>query len=207
VALTALLASAGSAWAVPINTGFETGDLSGWTATPGFVSAVPGPDAVNFGSSIVVTSPIEGSYMARLLAGVGTDLYTVISQDFSLAAGETLSGWARFVTPDYVWQPALNRFNDDAYVSIGGATVFSSSVFALGNPIGSVAATAWTSWVFVAPFYGVFTLEAGVRNVGDNSVPSKLYLDGVYAVPEPGTLGLIGVGLLGLGFRARRRNT
>lgn len=71
------------------NGNFETGDLSGWDTSPaggGYASAVTG-----YGSY----GPKEGSYFALLTPGQA-DVDTMISQPFSAASGDEISGWAFF---------------------------------------------------------------------------------------------------------------
>jgi len=162
-----------------INGSFETGDLTGWTASPaGLVSVVSSYHTY----SPTPFTPVHGNFFALLEAGAGTGVYTTLSQTFSANAGDTILGWAFFQANDFM------PYDDDAYVRIvqGNLILFSSSVSAVGD----YGFTPWTFFAYTFPSSGTFTIEAGVRNVEDNDLSSVLGLDyvGLVAAPEPSSL-------------------
>jgi hypothetical protein len=160
-----------------------------------------------------VYTPVDGSAFALLTTGLGQDLYSTLSQTFTASAGDAIHGWAFFDAGDYL------PFNDDGYVRIkeGNHVLFSADVAAVGE----YSETPWTAWAFTLPTAGSYTLEAGVRNRGDNGYDSFLGLDdirfesadgaaglrssSVAAAPEPGSMALLAAGALGLFRSARRR--
>ncbi|NUP47912.1 MAG: hypothetical protein HOW97_11460, partial [Catenulispora sp.] len=84
-----------------VNGGFETGSLSGWTAT-GAASA-----AVNSGAH-------SGTYAARLGSTSPTNGDSSIAQTFTAAGGGTLSFWYNVTCPDtvtYDWATATLKDN------------------------------------------------------------------------------------------------
>jgi hypothetical protein len=101
--------------------------------------------------------------------GTNQDVYTTLSQSVTLVAGQTISGYAFFSTPE---QPG-GSFNDDGYVVIEDATgavvatVFSASVDANGS-----GDSPWTAWSYTVPTNGTYTVEAGAANRGDSFGPS-----------------------------------
>ncbi|RJP28775.1 MAG: PEP-CTERM sorting domain-containing protein [Candidatus Omnitrophota bacterium] len=183
-----------SAHAALINGGFETGDLSGWSNNSGILAAT-----VNSYSGDIAYSPVEGDYFLKLTSGLGTGAYSIVNQSLSLQQGAKLSGWAAFDAGDYL------PYNDDAYVKIGNSTVWSRDISQVGN----YGYTNWQQWNWEAPTAGSYTLEFGVRNVGDNGLSSLALFDANFlatsAVPEPATMSLFGLGLLGLGLIKRKK--
>jgi len=176
-----------------INGSFETGDLTGWTASPaGLVSVV---------SSYDTFTPVHGNFFALLEAGE-EGVYTTLSQTFSANAGDTILGWAFFQANDYM------PYDDDAYVRIvqGNLILFSSSVSAVGD----YGFTPWTFFAYTFPSSGTFTIEAGVRNVEDNDLSSVLGLDYVRLVdaPEPSSLAAFSLAVTAFaGYIGWRRRT
>lgn len=192
------------------NAGFETGDLSGWDFTSGFVDVVTDAD------DAIVTPPLgehftatEGTYFARLIAGEASDVYTTLSQVFTVSERSRLSFSAAFLAFDYL------PYDDDGYVRIfsnaSNEVVFASSVTAVGD----LGHTSWATFVSGALDAGSYVFEAGVRNVGDPDpfYSSQLLLDNVQvtaapitAIPEPATWALMisGFGLAGTVLRRTR---
>lgn len=166
------------------NPGFESGDTSGWTETrSGGAIQVLGND------------PAEGAFYAALIAGV-EDQYVTVSQSFSALAGDTLSFAARFIVAD--------SFDDDAFVSVFDASNVETSLYtaSVSNP----GSGQWVSvdYTFIAG--GSYTLVAGVRNFQDDALSSVLAFDTRRErVPEPATLGLLGLGLAYAVTRRRRQ--
>lgn len=208
LAATALtLAAAPAAAATFVNAGFESGDLSGWTAAGGAVDVLTAADdfwqTPPLGEHFVAT---EGVDFARLTPGATPDVYTTLSQAFTLSAQSTLTFDAAFLAFDSL------PFDDDAYVRIFDQTsnlvVFQSSVGAVGD----FGHTGWQS--FEASLgAGSYTFEAGVRDAQDpdSEFSSRLLLDNVSAtagaVPEPQAWSLMILGFFGMGGLLRTRRT
>lgn len=180
-----------------INSGFETGDLSGWTSS-GVASVVTS----HISGQGTTYSPQDGSYFALLQTGAGQGVYTTLSQNFSILQNWGIDGWAAFDAGDYL------PYNDNAWVKILNAsgaelaTPWSDSVSNVGN----YGDGAWTYWNWIAPADGTYTVKYGVANVGDNILDSYAMFDSKAAgiVPEPATMSLLGLSLLGL-FGIRRK--
>jgi hypothetical protein len=164
-----------------INPSFETGDFTGWTVV------VPGG-----GSTAVVTSfntpfapfvtfnPVQGNFFA-LLKTDGSGNFTSVSQTFFACAGDEISGWAFFQTPEF---PGV--FNDFAEVRILlGAALVATPYFASVNTTGD---TGWVNWSYTFTAPGTYTLEARVTNVGDNVEDSYMGLDAINLVTIPPTI-------------------
>jgi len=190
-----------------LNAGFETGDLTAWTATDGFVEVVmEADDAIAtppFGQHYL---PVEGSYFARLTAGFDLGAYSTLSQAFELTSTARLSGDAAFLAFDYL------PYDDDAYVRVrkvgSDEVVFASSVGAVGD----YGHTDWTHFTTGLLGAGSYVLEAGVRDNVDFGGSSQLLVDnfaltavGGGGVPEPASWALMILGFGGAGAALRRR--
>ena len=192
VATAACVLAATATRAQPVNLGFETGDLTGWTA---FTDGGGDAGAV---TSYGAFTPYSGRYLGFVQAGCGTDTYCTLSQTFSLTAGETISGVVGFQANDYL------PFDDYADLNINGDVLFSSNV----GTVGDFGNSGWVPWSYTAPTAGSYTLTLEVANSGDDNLPSGAVLDSGSPVPEPSTWAMMLIGFAGLGFagyRASRR--
>ena len=185
----ALLAAATPALAV--NNGFETGDTSGWTGSSNTGAA---------GSFYGVFSPYEGDFLGFAQGGNGDGVFATLSQSFSLHAGGTISGVVGFYAGDYL------PYDDDGYLAVNGVHIFDASVGSLGT----YGNSGWVPFTFTASTYGVYTLELGGRNNGDNGGgPTGAVIDAVTinaGVPEAATWAMLiaGFGLTGAAMRRRK---
>jgi hypothetical protein len=168
------------------NIGFETGDLSGWTAANGPAQAV---------TSSPGFTPRWGDWFAVLTANSTPNLYSTLTQSVWLDAGRTIRGVFGFRTTDYL------PYNDDGYFSVNGTPLVTASVASVGD----FGTSGWLPWSFTAPSAGTYVLQLGVRNRVDGQFNSFAMLDS--AIPEPGTwiMLITGFGLVGLGARRGRR--
>jgi hypothetical protein len=191
VSLLLVLGFAGVASAGLVNPGFETGNFTGWTVNDSTLTGVVTGATTYQGYPI---APKAGTYFASAKAGLGVDVPTTISQTVSLAAGETVQGWAKYAAHDYY------PFNDYAYVSVNGSNVW----YADTASVGDYGFTDWDLWSFTAPVAGSYTFVYAVVNAIDNALSSYAYFDAA-AAPIPGTVWLLGSAFVYLASRRRRK--
>jgi len=207
-AFAAALATQAHASAV-LNASFETGDLTGWTATEGPVDVVT--DTVDFLGGPPFSDPIgptDQDYFAQLAAGSEVGVYTMLTSNaFTLTETSVLSLDAAFLGFDYA------DYFDDAYVRVLG--VGGGSLFATGIEfVGEFGRTDWATYSRTLNA-GTYVIEAGVRNVGEAGGPadltyaSRLLIDNVTlqvaGVPEPTSWALMIIGFGSAGAMLRRR--
>lgn len=215
-----LTLSSGAVHAALINAGFETGDLTGWTAGP-FTGGSANAQTSNtttyspgdWGAPHTFT-PFYGNYMLVVQSG-SANVWQEVSQSVALGAGDSISGVAMMDWGDY-WVTGT-AFIDGVKVEVrnsAGAVVatpfdMDGSDFCVTfcpPATGQAGAeSAWTAWSFTAVIPDTYTLVYAVKNTNDSTGPNQTfgYFD---ALPEPGSLALIALGLAGLGFGVRRRN-
>lgn len=227
----------------PVNFGFETGDTTGWVETypeaPGNIDVVTNWTGASTivgaeGSWTVTYKPVKGKYFAVLETGAPDGVFTMLSQTFSLEAGDKLEGWATFCCGSEVYYPYdANRssdYNDYALIKVfnsQGNTVaepWSADSFDLGYQVtdpqgettGEIAdfgPLPWQHWSWTASEQGNYTLEYKTTQDTDSEGISYAFFDGPgsksTAVPEPSSMilfGLAGAGIFGA-HRYSRLNT
>ena len=211
--LAVVVAMGGHVQGAIVNGGFETGDLTGWTASH--------DDLVEVATSYVTlgSHPMweksEEHYFAVLETGL-PDTYTTLSQQFQASEGDIISFDVFFATTD---PTDRTQFNDDGFVNLilgteTPITLYSKSVALVGTE----GKDGWHSVSHTFSTAGMYKIEAGIRNVQNAARDSYIGLGNiqhnvqnqavpaVQAVPEPASIVIWSVVFLsGLGINYRRR--
>lgn len=195
-ALTLMLAHTAVARGGLVNEGFETGDLTGWTAVLNGGSATVITDHI--GDLGVLYHPPERNYQLKIMGG-GANVWQTVSQSVSLTAGQKLEGYAAFDWHDYA------PFYDETRVRILDSGLSELAVPYSHDGVGlpNYADHDVEYWSWIAPADGLYILEYSARNTLDGALTSVALFDS--AIPEPTTLVLALLGALGLSFRTAAR--
>lgn len=187
-----------------VNSGFETGDLTGWTVTNI-------PDVTAIGQTTVTTyngdnwtvSP-NGNYMAEVVghslsagdldtffdlapgtiennvtSGNGPASYgDGIKQTFSGSAGENISMAWSLVESDY------EPYNDTVFVTINdarGNNIYYQNLGCIVSgctyPVVTSGSQSWTAFNYTLPSTGTYTIGFGAVNTADFDLNPYLFID------------------------------
>ncbi|MEM9418603.1 MAG: PEP-CTERM sorting domain-containing protein [Planctomycetota bacterium] len=200
-AITTAFTTSASAF-LATNGGFETGDLTGWTASGApFVNPPDTWEVIDDASEA-----FDGQYYGRLEA-VSTPSGPVAKQA-NIGIGVvnpgdeiTVSFWARGAT-------AVGGVHFvELFGELSGGGTSSSEI--IGGPVlTDLSATEWKFYEFSgiltgADVTGGATVQFVASTGASNGSSSYLELDNVTIVPEPASLALLGLG--GLAMLGRRR--
>ncbi len=202
LAITFAFFAISGAQASILNGGFETGDLTNWTANNG----LPYVTTTYTAADSTVLTATEGNYFAVLPGG--SPVTKLTSDTFFVNAGETISFDWFFAAQDYL---PYNDFGSYALELVIDEIVFSANILANVQQTGNYGLTGWNTFAILATISGDVELRFYSKNVGDNLLASALGVDNirseVAAVPLSPTMMfmIIGLGLIGLSMTNQNR--
>jgi hypothetical protein len=176
------------------------------------------------GTAVTISGNTTINASSGTLDGAGNRVFTVTSGNFNIGNGHTLT-----INGTAGQTVVINIDNGTSNESINGAIALTGGITAnhvlfnfvgTGGQLQGAANDAIANGIFLAPDLKVnlnsVTIDGEVIGGGsissnnDFSIVSNAFVNGPTTVPEPGTLPMLGIGLLGLaavGFARRRVNS
>lgn len=174
------------------NGSFETGDATDWFIGLG----ASGTFDISTTDAGEVAS--DGTYFANLTADA------ILLQELTWYEGSILKFDWNFISNDIL------PYNDYAFFQVldpdeldPAKQILEYDVFADIDSLGNNWKSGWQTYHHTFTSSGSGLIGIGVANLVDTTNSSQLFVDNV-SVPEPISLGLIGVALAGLGLARRR---
>jgi hypothetical protein len=179
------------------NGGFETGDLTGWTASPN--SGLPFVGASGTIGDLFNLVPYQGQYFGALGYNDGITGYGTVSQTVPTIPGDNYTfSFAYFVEPSngngpteltatFGSQTAISLINDNSFTS---------------DPITNDVNWATYSHVFTATSASTTISFYGINDPYYNGIDS---VSVTFFSPEPSSVALLSLAGVGLVFTVRRR--
>lgn len=167
-----------------------------------------------------------------ITAGVWTTISKITHTNNIIPGATSWSGqdiWGRLIITDSGDGPASVRVNDVSPITIALTETLNAAPCPAPNPVGSTCDDFWgftasgldsltftanngSTWLAEFQFGNLVNavflngvIYVAEANVGSLDVQMRLTQQQVSTVPEPATLGLFGLGLLGLGLAKRRK--
>ena len=153
----------------------------------------------SLGSISTGSGPIEGSAIQQSFDALAGD---VLSFDWNFVTREDPS---ETLTTDFLWQHLSLPDGSSNSGVLAHAAQPASDFFNAQSP--SFQQTGYETFSFTLPQDGTYTFSAGVFDVQETNRDSFGVFDNfsVFRAPEPGTAGLLGLGLAVLASRRRTR--
>jgi hypothetical protein len=176
------------------------------------------------GTALTISGNTTVNAISGTLDGAGNRVFTVTSGNFNIGNGHTLT-----INGTAGQTVVINIDNGTTNESINGAITLTGGITAnhvlfnfvgTGGQLGGAANDAVANGIFLAPDMKVnlnsVTIDGEIIGGGsstsnnDFQIVSNAFVNGPVSVPEPGTLPMLAMGLLGLaavGFARRRFNS